>query len=77
LAPSRSDDGRKVREATMTTPGPASCRLLAGMRDKGCWRCAIEVRARAVRMRRRDAFAGAGFTNLTGDHLDYHKTMEH
>jgi UDP-N-acetylmuramoyl-L-alanyl-D-glutamate--2,6-diaminopimelate ligase len=74
------DDGRKVREATMTTPGACElAELLASMRDKGTWRCAIEVSSHALDQDRVAGmhFAGAGFTNLTGDHLDYHKTMEH
>src|SRR5438105_5036533 len=73
------DDGRKRREATMTTPGGCElAELLASMRDKGCWRCAIEVSSHALDQDRIAGmqFAGAGFTNLTRDHLDYHGTME-
>jgi UDP-N-acetylmuramoyl-L-alanyl-D-glutamate--2,6-diaminopimelate ligase len=73
------DDGRTRREATMTTP--AACdiaELLASMRDKGCRACAIETSSHALDQGRVAGvpFAGAAFTNLTGDHLDYHKTME-
>jgi UDP-N-acetylmuramoyl-L-alanyl-D-glutamate--2,6-diaminopimelate ligase len=73
------DDGRTRREATMTTP--AACdiaELLAAMRDKGCRACAIETSSHALDQGRVAGvtFAGAAFTNLTGDHLDYHKTME-
>jgi UDP-N-acetylmuramoyl-L-alanyl-D-glutamate--2,6-diaminopimelate ligase len=74
------DDGRVKREATMTTPGAADlAELFASMRDKGTWRCAIEVSSHALDQDRVAGmhFAAAGFTNLTGDHLDYHKTMEH
>ena len=74
------DDGKTTREAMMTTPSACElAQLLATMRDNACDACAIEVSShaldqdRVVGMR----FAGAGFTNLTGDHLDYHKTMEH
>lgn len=73
------DDGRSVREANMTTPGPADlAELLGTMRDRGVWRCAMEVSSHALDQGRVAGihFAGAGFTNLTGDHLDYHKTME-
>jgi UDP-N-acetylmuramoyl-L-alanyl-D-glutamate--2,6-diaminopimelate ligase len=73
------DDGRTRREATMTTPGGVeTAQLLASMRDKGCWSCAMEVSSHALDQGRVAGvkFAGAAFTNLTGDHLDYHKTME-
>lgn len=73
------DDGRTRREATMTTPAACDIAdLLASMRDKGCRACAIETSSHALDQGRVAGvpFAGAAFTNLTGDHLDYHKTME-
>lgn len=73
------DDGRSVREATMTTPGAVElAELMGSMRDKGCRACAVEVSSHALDQNRVAGvqFAGAAFTNLTGDHLDYHKTME-
>jgi UDP-N-acetylmuramoyl-L-alanyl-D-glutamate--2,6-diaminopimelate ligase len=73
------DDGRICQEAAMTTPGPCElAELLGRMRDKGTWRCAMEVSSHALDQGRVEGvhFVGAGFTNLTGDHLDYHKTME-
>jgi UDP-N-acetylmuramoyl-L-alanyl-D-glutamate--2,6-diaminopimelate ligase len=73
------DDGRSCRESTLTTPGPVElANLMASMRDKGCRACAMEVSSHALHQCRAAgvAFAGAGFTNLTGDHLDYHGTME-
>jgi UDP-N-acetylmuramoyl-L-alanyl-D-glutamate--2,6-diaminopimelate ligase len=73
------DDGRQCVEATMTTPGATEmARLLASMRDNGCRGCAAEVSSHALHQGRAAGidFAGAGFTNLTGDHLDYHGTME-
>ena len=73
------DDGRTRREATMTTPAATEiAELLASMRDKGCRACAIETSSHALDQGRVAgvSFAGAAFTNLTGDHLDYHKTME-
>ncbi|MBC8105118.1 MAG: UDP-N-acetylmuramoyl-L-alanyl-D-glutamate--2,6-diaminopimelate ligase, partial [Anaerolineae bacterium] len=73
------DDGRSTREATMTTPGPVELAdLIASMRNKGCRACAIEVSSHALHQRRAAGvtFAGVGFTNLTGDHLDYHGTMD-
>jgi UDP-N-acetylmuramoyl-L-alanyl-D-glutamate--2,6-diaminopimelate ligase len=73
------DDGRTRREASMTTPAATDiAALLASMRDKGCRACAMEVSSHALDQGRVAGiqFAGAAFTNLTGDHLDYHKTME-
>ena len=73
------DDGRTRREATMTTPAATDIAdLLAAMRDKGCRACAIETSSHALDQGRVAGvpFAGAAFTNLTGDHLDYHKTMD-
>jgi len=73
------DDGRIRREATMTTP--AACdiaTLLASMRDKGCRAAVMETSSHALDQGRVAGvpFMGAAFTNLTGDHLDYHKTMD-
>ncbi len=73
------DDGRTRREAEMTTP--AACdiaNLLATMSNKGCRAVAMETSSHALDQGRVAGvqFAGAAFTNLTGDHLDYHKTME-
>jgi UDP-N-acetylmuramoyl-L-alanyl-D-glutamate--2,6-diaminopimelate ligase len=73
------DDGRTRREATMTTPGAVEiAQLLATMRDRGVWSCAMEVSSHALDQGRVAGvrFAAAGFTNLTGDHLDYHQTIE-
>jgi UDP-N-acetylmuramoyl-L-alanyl-D-glutamate--2,6-diaminopimelate ligase len=73
------DDGRIRREATMTTPSATEIAATLGlMRDKGCRACAMEVSSHALDQGRVAGvtFAGAAFTNLTGDHLDYHKTME-
>jgi UDP-N-acetylmuramoyl-L-alanyl-D-glutamate--2,6-diaminopimelate ligase len=72
-------DGKNARESTMTTPGPVEIAdLLSSMRDKGCRSCAIESSSHALDQGRTAGveYACAGFTNLTGDHLDYHKTME-
>ena len=73
------DDGRTCVGADMTTPAATRVsELLATMRDNGCRACAIETSSHALDQGRVGgvSFAGAGFTNLTGDHLDYHKTMD-
>jgi UDP-N-acetylmuramoyl-L-alanyl-D-glutamate--2,6-diaminopimelate ligase len=73
------DDGRSRRPADMTTPDPcAVAQLLATMRDRGCRAAVLEASSHALDQQRLAGvfFSGAAFTNLTGDHLDYHKTME-
>jgi len=73
------DDGKTHREAEMTTPSATRiAELLAAMRDNGCGACAMEVSSHALDQGRAAGvrFAGAAFTNLTGDHLDYHKSMD-
>jgi UDP-N-acetylmuramoyl-L-alanyl-D-glutamate--2,6-diaminopimelate ligase len=73
------DDGRARREATLTTPGAIEvAELMAKMRNNGCRACAIETSSHSLHQGRVAGvqFAGAAFTNLTGDHLDYHKTMD-
>lgn len=53
-------------------------RTFAQMRDGGDRAAAIEVSSHALQLHRADAihFAAAIFTNLTQDHLDFHKTMD-
>lgn len=65
--------------APRTTPESVDLQeLLSRMRDAGCKAAAMEVSSHAlVQHRVRGiAFDAAVFTNLTQDHLDYHKTME-
>jgi UDP-N-acetylmuramoyl-L-alanyl-D-glutamate--2,6-diaminopimelate ligase len=74
-----TDDGKNRAEAEMTTPSATHiAQLLASMHDNQCGACAIEVSSHAMDQGRVAGvrFAGAAFTNLTGDHLDYHKTMD-
>ena len=62
-----------------TTPeAPELQSLLAGWRDGGGRAVAMEVSSHALSQHRVDAvaFAAAVFTNLTPEHLDYHRTME-
>ena len=62
-----------------TTPDPVTLnRLLGRMADEGCKYAFMEVSSHAVAQHRIAGlkFAGGIFTNLTRDHLDYHKTFE-
>lgn len=53
-------------------------KLLAQMRDAGCTHVVMEVSSHALVLSRVDCihYAVGAFTNLTQDHLDFHKTME-
>lgn len=69
---------REVIPSTHTTPDPVELNaLLRQMVDKGCEYAFMEVSSHAVDQDRIAGlqFAGGIFTNLTHDHLDYHKTM--
>ena len=73
------DDGAEVARANMTTPPSIEIsRSLQMMVDAGCMGAAIEASSHALDQKRVDALKieVAVFTNLSGDHLDYHKTME-
>ena len=62
-----------------TTPDPLALHaILARIRDNGNSAVCMEVSSQALDQRRTDGmlFAVAAFTNLTRDHLDYHRTME-
>ena len=62
-----------------TTPDPITLnRLLGKMADEGCRYVFMEVSSHSVVQRRIAGlrFRGGIFTNLTRDHLDYHKTVE-
>ena len=64
---------------TQTTPDAYSINeLLARMVDAGCTFAAMEVSSHAAHQHRIAGltFAGGVFTNLTRDHLDYHKTVQ-
>ncbi|MBQ9357603.1 MAG: UDP-N-acetylmuramoyl-L-alanyl-D-glutamate--2,6-diaminopimelate ligase [Prevotella sp.] len=65
--------------ATHTTPDAIELnRLLAQMVDEGCEYAFMECSSHAIAQQRIGGlkFAGGIFTNLTRDHLDYHKTVE-
>ena len=65
--------------ADHTTPDPIELnRLLAQMVEAGCEYAFMECSSHAIAQKRIGGlkFAGGLFTNLTRDHLDYHKTFE-
>lgn len=71
-------DGEPV-PADHTTPDPVTLnKLLGRMADEGCKYAFMEVSSHAIAQKRISGlnFAGGIFTNLTRDHLDYHKTVE-
>ncbi len=62
-----------------TTPDPITLnRLLGQMADEGCKYAFMEVSSHSIAQKRIGGlkFAGGIFTNITRDHLDYHKTFE-
>ena len=69
----------KSYEAHRTTPDAVTLNeLLAEMVDDGCEYCFMEVSSHSVSEKRIAGlnFIGGIFTNLTLDHLDYHKTLD-
>lgn len=71
--------GNRAVASTHTTPDPISLnRLLAEMVDEGCDYAFMEVSSHSTDQQRVAGltFAGAIFSNLTRDHLDYHGTVE-
>jgi len=71
-------DGKPV-PTECTTPDPITLnRLFAQMAEEGCEYAFMEVSSHSVAQKRIGGltFAGGIFTNLTRDHLDYHKTFE-
>lgn len=70
---------KERRPASLTTPGSIElCRSLRAARDAGANYAVIETSSHALDQRRCDGlhYVAGVFTNLTGEHLDYHKTME-
>ncbi|MEY3096550.1 MAG: hypothetical protein RLZZ548_1109 [Bacteroidota bacterium] len=71
--------GTDIIPSTHTTPNIVALHgLLAQMADAGCSHCFMEVSSHAVDQRRIAGvpFAAGVFTNITHDHLDYHKTFD-
>lgn len=71
--------GKEEIPSTHTTPDPMALnRLLYDMVESGCEFCFMEVSSHAIHQNRIAGlkFDVAGFTNITHDHLDYHKTFK-
>ena len=71
--------GPVCSESARTTPDAENFqKLFTEMNANGCVRAAMELSSHGLHQHRTGSllFAGAVFTNLTGDHLDYHRTME-
>src|ERR1700681_363642 len=71
--------GDSVVPATHTTPDPISLNeLLKQMVDQGCTHVFMETSSHAIHQQRIAGlhFAGGIFSNITHDHLDYHKTFD-
>jgi len=73
------DDGVETSPAGRTTPESSDVHaMLRRMRDNGCGGVVMEVSSHALVQDRIEAleFDAGVFTNLTRDHLDYHRSME-
>lgn len=73
------DLGNRTVPSYHTTPEALDIYgLMAQMRDAGCKHAVMEVSSHGIEQQRvRGVHLGAAvFTNLTSDHLDYHKTLE-
>ncbi len=71
--------GQEILETERTTPESFELQgLLEKMRHAGCTHVVMEVSSHALALHRVGGmkFAVGAFTNLTEDHLDFHKTME-
>jgi len=73
------DLGSKQIPAPMTTPdAPELFGGLRSMQEAGCEACVLEASSHSLCQHRLEGieFDAAGFTNLTQDHLDFHRTMQ-
>ncbi len=71
--------GEEVFPSTHTTPDPISLqKLMFEMKEAGCEYVLMEVSSHAIDQERISGlhFDGAVFTNISRDHLDYHKTFD-
>jgi UDP-N-acetylmuramoyl-L-alanyl-D-glutamate--2,6-diaminopimelate ligase len=71
--------GDEILPATHTTPDPISLNaMIRRMADEGCTHVFMECSSHAIHQHRIAGlqFAGGLFSNITHDHLDYHKTFD-
>jgi UDP-N-acetylmuramoyl-L-alanyl-D-glutamate--2,6-diaminopimelate ligase len=69
----------QILPATHTTPNPVALNeLLQDMVDAGCDYCFMEISSHAVIQHRIEglSFVGGVFSNITHDHLDFHRTFD-
>lgn len=79
LSTVKNQINEQIIPATHTTPDPIQLNaMLAAMVDDGCEYAFMEVSSHSIVQKRIAGvvFAGGVFTNITHDHLDYHKTFE-
>ena len=74
------DGARRFYTGYTTPPLEKLKEIYAAMEANGCTDCVMEVSSHAIHQNRvgfgeTTTFAGGAFTNLSEDHLDYHKTM--
>jgi UDP-N-acetylmuramoyl-L-alanyl-D-glutamate--2,6-diaminopimelate ligase len=72
--------GRATQEGSLTSPDPVSLhQMMADALRQGATTCVMEASSHALDQARVEdvSFDVAVFTNLTRDHLDYHKTFDH
>lgn len=70
--------GRRFSTGYTTPPLAQLKAIFVEMEANGCTDCVMEVSSHAIHQHRTGdtVFSGGAFTNLSEDHLDYHKTME-
>jgi len=76
----RADGDKQYEDLKFTTPQASDLQeLLASMVSRSLSHVAMEVSSHALALKRVDGcqFASACLTNITQDHLDFHKTMDH
>ena len=74
-----ANTGARQFSTGYTTPPLGQLKeIFAEMEANGCTDCVMEVSSHAIHQHRTGdtVFSGGVFTNLSEDHLDYHKTME-
>ena len=73
------ESGKGARELGFTTPDPVALQAeLAALADEGVTHLAMEASSHGLAQYRLDGvkLAAAGFTNITRDHMDYHKSFD-